>query len=136
MIRPVVHDPIRLGVPSTPATFADLPVAQDLRDTLHANRAHCVGMAANMIGVNKRIIAVEVADELLLMLNPAIVSKKGAFKATEGCLSLPGQRSTTRYREITVKYQDLSFVWQTRVFSGFPAQIIQHEMDHCNGILI
>lgn len=136
MIRPIVHDPIRLGVPSTPATFADLPAAQDLRDTLNANRAHCVGMAANMIGVNKRIIAIECGGEVLLMLNPAVLAKKGVYQTTEGCLSLPGQRKTTRYREITVKYQDTSFVWHTRGFTGFPAQIIQHEIDHCNGILI
>ena len=136
MIRPVVRDPIRLGVPSTPATFADLPAAQDLRDTLNANRAHCVGMAANMIGVHKCIIAIDFAGDVLLMLNPAILTKKGVYQTTEGCLSLPGQRTATRYREITVKYQDTHFVWHTRAFAGFPAQIIQHEIDHCNGVLI
>ena len=136
MIFPVVRDPIRLGVPSAPATFADLPAAQDLRDTLNANRAHCVGMAANMIGVNKRIIAIACGGEVLLMLNPAVLAKKGVYQTTEGCLSLPGQRTTARYREITVKFQNTRFVWHTRAFSGFPAQIIQHEIDHCNGVLI
>ncbi len=136
MIRPVVHDPIRLSAPSAPALLADKPTAQDLRDTLLANLEHCVGMAANMIGVNKRIIAVVLNGDILLMLNPQIVSKKGAYEATEGCLSLPGQRKTTRYREIRVQYQDLSFARHTQAFLGFPAQIIQHEIDHCNGILI
>ena len=136
MIRPVVHDPIRLGVPSAPATALDLPAALDLRDTLNANRAHCVGMAANMIGVQRRIIVIEFCSEALLMLNPSILAKKGAFETEEGCLSLPGQRKTTRYKEITVRYQDTSFGWHTKTFSGFPAQIIQHEVDHCNGILI
>ena len=136
MIRPVIHDPIRLAVPSVPATVADLPAAQDLRDTLNANRAHCVGMAANMIGVSRRIIAIDLGGEILLMLNPVILSKKGAYEAAEGCLSLPGQRKTTRYREIRVQFQDLAFARHTKVFLGFPAQIIQHEVDHCNGILI
>lgn len=136
MIRPVIHDPIRLGVPSAPATAMDLPAALDLCDTLTANRAHCVGMAANMIGVQKRIIVIAFCGEALLMLNPEIVSKQGQYETTEGCLSLPGQRKTTRYKEITVRYQDTAFVWHTKTFSGFPAQIIQHEVDHCNGILI
>ena len=108
MIRPVVHDPIRLSAPSAPALLADKPTAQDLRDTLLANLEHCVGMAANMIGVNKRIIAVALSGDILLMLNP----------------------------QIGVQYQDLSFARHTQVFLDFPAQIIQHEIDHCNGILI
>lgn len=136
MIRPVVRDPIRLSVPSAAATPADLPAAQDLLDTFAANRAGCVGMAANMIGVHRRMIVVEAFGAPLLMLNPSIIAKKGLYRTTEGCLSLAGRRETERYREITVRFQDADFRWQTRRLSGFPAQIVQHEMDHCNGILI
>ena len=136
MIRPVIHDPIRLSRPCAIATAADLPAAQDLLDTFLANRAGCVGMAANMIGVQKRIIVLEVFGAPLLMLNPSITAKKGAYRTKEGCLSLPGQRETERFREITVRYQDMSFCWQIKRLSGFPAQIAQHEIDHCNGILI
>ncbi len=136
MIRPVVRDPIRLSLPSAPAGPADLPAAQDLLDTFSANRAGCVGMAANMIGVQKRIIVLELFGRPLLMLNPSVIARKGAYCATEGCLSLPGRRETERFREITVRYQDTAFCWQTKRLSGFPAQIAQHEIDHCNGILI
>ena len=136
MIRPIVHDPIRLSRPSEPAAAADLPAAQDLLDTFLANRSGCVGMAANMIGVQKRIIVFELFGEPLLMLNPSVIAKKGAYRTTEGCLSLPGQKETERFRQITVRYQDVSFCWQTKQLSGFPSQIAQHEIDHCNGVLI
>ena len=136
MIRAVIHDPIRLSAPSAEATPADLTAAQDLLDTFLANRDGCVGMAANMIGVQKRIIVAEAFGAPLLMLNPSIVAKKGLYRTSEGCLSLPGQRETDRWREITVRYQDLSFRWHTKQLSGFPDRIVQHEIDHCNGILI
>lgn len=136
MIRPIVHDPIALSRPSEPAVIADLAAAKDLLDTFLANRAGCVGMAANMIGVQKRIIVLELFGAPLLMLNPVIDTRKGVYQTTEGCLSLPGQRETKRFREITVRYQDRSFCWHVQRLSGLPAQIVQHEIDHCNGVLI
>ncbi len=136
MIRPVIRDPVRLSLPSAKAGFADLPAAQDLLDTFLANRGACVGMAANMIGVCKRIIVLELFGAPVLMLNPAITAKKGPYRTKEGCLSLPGQRETERFREITVCYQDTAFCRQTKTLTGFSAQIVQHEIDHGNGILI
>lgn len=125
-----------LQQPSQEATEADLPVAQDLLDTLETHRHSCVGMAANMIGELKRIIAFDNDGSYLVMLNPEIVSRAGEYAAEEGCLSLAGTRSAVRYRTIKVRYQDLDMRQRTGTFTGFTAQIVQHEIDHCNGILI
>lgn len=119
-----------------PATKEDMQVVQDLLDTLKANEAGCVGMAANMIGVNKRIIAVNMGFVNVAMLNPVIVKKSGAYETEEGCLSLTGVRKTTRYENIEVEFQDISFHKQRQKYSGWTAQIIQHEIDHCDGIII
>ena len=136
MIKEIMHDPIFLCQKSQPATIADLLVAKDLLDTLIANKDGCVGMAANMIGVKKKIITFDNNGMYMTMLNPEIISKSGEYETEEGCLSLPGVRKTKRYQIITVKYQDLSMKSQTQTFMGWTAQIIQHEIDHCNGILI
>ena len=113
-----------------------LDVARDLLETLEANAAGCVGMAANMIGVAKRIIAFDNEGTYLVMFNPEIIKQDGPYTAEEGCLSLPGTRSAKRYRSIKVKYQNEAFQTRFKTFSGWTAQIIQHEIDHCNGILI
>ena len=118
------------------ATKADKQVVTDLMDTLRENREICVGMAANMIGVNKRIIAVNMGFINVAMLNPVIVKKSGAYETEEGCLSLDGVRKTTRYENIEVEFQDISFHKQRQKYSGWTAQIIQHEIDHCDGIII
>ena len=136
MIKEVVHDPIFLSQKSGTVTKMDLPVAKDLLDTLIANREGCVGMAANMIGVKKRIIVFDNGGMYMTMLNPEIICKSGEYDTEEGCLSLPGVRSTKRFHTIKVKYQDLSFKTCQQTFSGWTAQIIQHEIDHCNGVLI
>ncbi len=136
MVRPVVHDPLVLSRPSVPATAMDMQVALDLMDTLAANAEHCVGMAANMIGVHKRILAFSAGPFNVAMINPVIVKKSGAYEAEEGCLSLPGVRRTTRYKVIEVEYCDMSFKKKKGTFRDFTAQIIQHEMDHFEGILI
>ena len=136
MIRPICRDIFLLGQKSVPATEADLPVAQDLLDTLKAHETECVGMAANMIGVSKRIIVIDSGMINMAMLNPAITRKSGKFTTEEGCLSLDGVRETTRYRDIEVTYQDMNMKNQKRKFTGFTAQIIQHECDHLQGILI
>ncbi|MBO6014047.1 MAG: peptide deformylase [Oscillospiraceae bacterium] len=136
MVRPIVKDPVFLSQKSAPATALDLPVACDLRDTLAAHREGCVGMAANMIGVAKRIIIFDDNGTSVVMFNPEIISRSAPFETEEGCLSLPGTRKTTRYRSIRVEYQDEQLRKQRRSYAGFPAQIIQHEIDHCNGILI
>ena len=136
MVREIVHDPMFLQRKSEDATQADLQTAQDLLDTLRANFDRCVGMAANMIGVAKRIIAVNDNGKYLVMFNPEIISKFGEFETEEGCLSLPGIRPCTRYKNITVTYLDENFKKQRNRFSGWTAQIIQHEIDHCNGVLI
>ncbi len=125
-----------LQQPSQEATEADLPVAQDLLDTLEAHRHSCVGMAANMIGELKRIIAFDNDGSYLVMLNPEIVSRAGEYAVEEGCLSLAGTRPAVRYRTIKVRYQDLGRRRRTGTFTGFTAQIVQHEIDPCNGILI
>ena len=125
-----------LAVPSEKATRADKQHAMDLLDTLRANLERCVGMAANMIGVRKRIIAVHTGFAQVVMLNPVIVSKSGAYETEEGCLSLDGVRKTTRYEQIEVSYQDLMMKPHRQKYSGYVAQIIQHEVDHCDGILI
>lgn len=136
MIRPIMRNELVLQRPSEPAAEADLPIAQDLLDTLEAHRHSCVGMAANMIGQLKRIIAFDNDGSYLVMLNPEIVSQADAYPAEEGCLSLAGTRTATRYRTVKVRYQDLGMKPRTGTFTGFTAQIIQHEIDHCNGILI
>ena len=136
MVKPIVHDMLFLSIPSQAATEADLPVAQDLLDTLEANKLGCVGLAANMIGVSKCIIAFVDDDKYMAMMNPVIVEKKGEYDTEEGCLSLSGVRKTKRYEKIKVQYQNLKMQKKTRTFYGFTAQIIQHEVDHCMGILI
>ena len=137
MVREVIHDPIFLARKSVAAAREDLPVAQDLLDTLAANKDACVGMAANMIGILKRIIVFDNEGTYMVMLNPEIVSCSGLYETEEGCLSLlGGPRKTNRYRKIKVKYQTLEFQTRLKTFTGWPAQIIQHEIDHCNGILI
>ena len=136
MIQPIMKDVFFLQQKSEPATEADRQVIVDLLDTLRANAAGCVGMAANMIGVRKRIIAVNLGLMNLAMVNPEIVSKKRPYTAEEGCLSLVGVRKTTRYEEIEVAYLDQNFRPQKQKFTGWTAQIIQHEVDHCEGIII
>ena len=136
MIKEIVHDPVFLARKSSPATLFDLGTAKDLGDTLAAHADGCVGMAANMIGVLKRIIVFDNDGAYMTMLNPEITRKSGEYTAEEGCLSLSGTRKTKRYRNITVTWQDGEFRQQKRSFSGFTAQIIQHEIDHCDGILI
>lgn len=137
MVRQIVHDPFFLAGKSESATKEDIPVAKDLLDTLFANRAGCVGMAANMIGVRKRIIAFDNNGTYMVMFNPEITKQSGEYETEEGCLSLlGGPRKTKRYRSITVRYQTAEFKPKVQVFSGWTAQIIQHEIDHCNGVLI
>ena len=136
MIRPIMRDPVFLSQKSAPATRDDGAVFQDLLDTLEANHERCVGMAANMIGVHKRIIVFRVGPFSIGMYNPVIVKKSGPYETEEGCLSLDGQRKTTRYESIEVSFQDASFRPQKIAYSGYTAQIIQHEMDHCDGVLI
>ena len=136
MIREVCRDVLFLSQKSESATKDDMQVVQDLLDTLKANEAGCVGMAANMIGVKKRIIAVNMGFLNVAMLNPIIVKKTGAYETEEGCLSLTGVRKTTRYQEIEVEYYDVNWKKQRGKFTGWTAQIIQHECDHLEGIII
>ena len=137
MIKELVHDPILLARKSQPATREDLPVVQDLIDTIAAHKETCVGMAANMIGVTKRIIVFDDAGRYTVMLNPEIIRQSEPFDAEESCLSLlGGPRKTIRYQKIKVRYQTLDFQTRLKTFSGWTAQIIQHEIDHCCGILI
>ncbi len=136
MIKPINRNILSLSKPSAPATKADVQVGQDLLDTLNANQERCVGMAANMIGVHKRIIVFHNGLFPEVMYNPEIIGKSGRYETEEGCLSLLGTRPCTRYETITVKYQDKAFQWQTRRFTGYTAEIIQHELDHCDGIII
>ena len=137
MVKELVHDPLLLARKSQPATQEDLEAAQDLLDTLRAHHETCVGMAANMIGVQKRIIAFLCGKEYMLMLNPEIIACAGPYETEESCLSLlGGPRKTTRYQKIKVRYQTADLKERLRTFDGWTAQIIQHEVDHCNGILI
>lgn len=137
MVKELIHDPIFLGRKSVDATKEDLSVAQDLLDTLAFHKETCVGMAANMIGVYKRIIAFADGDGYSLMLNPVIIKASGEYETEEGCLSLlGGPRKTKRYKKIKVQYQTKEFQTRLKTFEGWTAQIIQHEIDHCNGILI
>ena len=136
MIRPIMRDETFLAQRAEPATPADLEIADDLLETLQANKAACVGMAANMIGVNKRIIAFEDEGKYTVMFNPEIVKRSGPYEAEEGCLSLFGRRKTKRYSFIKVQYQNREFQIRFKSYSGWTAQIIQHEVDHCEGIII
>ena len=136
MIRPIIHDPLFLALPSEAATERDRYIITDLKDTLTAHRDRCAGMAANMIGERKRIIAFCNGPLLMVMINPQITKKTGEYQAEEGCLSLAGVKKTKRWREIAVCYQDERFSLKVDLFSGFTAQVIQHECDHCDGILI
>ena len=136
MIREIVKDTFFLSQKSEPATRQDQPVIQDLLDTVRANADRCVGMAANMIGVKKNIIVVAVGPFQFAMINPVITRKSGPYETEEGCLSLSGVRPCTRYQEIEVDYLDQNFVKRHGKYSEWTAQIIQHEIDHCNGILI
>ena len=136
MERKIMKDPIFLAQKSTEATTEDLPTAQDLLDTLTAHKDGCVGMAANMIGVSKRIIVFDNDGKYMVMFNPEIIKCSGPYEAEEGCLSLEGKRQARRYRSIKVKYQHEAFQQRLKTFTGWTAQIIQHEIDHCNGIII
>ena len=137
MVRELVHDPILLGRKSAPAGEEDLQTARDLLDTLAAHRETCVGMAANMIGVCKRIIVFDNGGTPMVMLNPEIVKQSGEYETEESCLSLlGGPRKTKRYEKIKVRYQTMELEVRLKTFTGWTAQIIQHEVDHCNGVLI
>lgn len=136
MVQEIMKDMIFLAQPSDPATPDALPCAQDLLDTLKAHRESCVGMAANMIGVRRRIIAFNDAGKYAVLFNPEIVRRSDPYEAEEGCLSLAGVRSAKRYRKIQVRYQDDRFRTRYKTYEGWTAQIVQHEIDHCNGILI
>ena len=139
MQRPIMTSVSFLRRPAEPATADDLPIADDLRDTLEANRSRCVGMAANMIGEAKAISAFvdeEMGGRITVIFNPRITAADGAFDTSEGCLSLKGERRTLRYRRIEVDYQDRRMRERHATFTGWTAQIIQHEVDHCNGIII
>ena len=136
MVKDIVRDTLFLSQKSTVTTKDDAQVTQDLQDTLKAHRQTCVGMAANMIGYKKRTIIVSLGIMDMIMHNPVILSKKGENETEEGCLSLSGQRATKRYREIEVEFEDINFKKQKQVFRDRVAQIIQHEMDHLEGILI
>ena len=137
MVRELVHDPILLARKSVSATKEDLQIGQDLLDTLQAHREGCVGMAANMIGQLKRIIVFDNDGTPMLMYNPEIIKAAGEYETEEGCLSLlGGPRKTKRYQKIKVQYQTGDFQTRLKSFEGWTAQIIQHEIDHCNGILI
>ena len=136
MVKQIVRDTFFLGQPSEPATQADLSVGRDLLDTLQANWEACVGMAANMIGVKKNIIIVNMGLIDVVMFNPVIISRRGRYETEEGCLSLEGVRKTTRYQEIEVEYYDSSWKKQRQKLSGWTAQIAQHEIDHLSGKII
>ena len=136
MIQPIMHDPLFLAQKSAPAAPEDAPIARDLLDTLTAHADGCVGMAANMIGVRKRIIVAACAGGAVLMYNPEIIEASGEYQTEESCLSLEGTRPCTRFKRIKVAYLDASFAPREKSFSGFEAQIIQHEIDHCNGVVI
>ena len=136
MVREIMHDETFLAQKAEPATTEDLPIARDLLDTLTAHKDGCVGMAANMIGVNKRIIVFDNEGDYMVMFNPEIVKKSGPYQAEEGCLSLSGIRKARRWKSIKVQYQNEKFQTRFKTFTGWTAQIIQHEIDHCEGILI
>ena len=134
--KKILKDILFLSQVSQPASQEDLPLATDLQDTLQANRETCVGLAANMIGVQKRVIIFNIGMITMVMFNPILLSYKGPYKTEEGCLSLTGVRPTTRYETITVSYRDSKWQEQTITLTGFPAQICQHELDHLEGRII
>ena len=136
MVREIMKDEVFLAETSEKATAEDTEIARDLLETLEAHKAGCVGMAANMIGVRKRIIAFDNEGSYMVMFNPEIVKKSGAYEAEEGCLSLTGTRKTRRWQSIKVQYQNEKMQIRLKTFTGWTAQIIQHEIDHCNGIII
>lgn len=136
MVREIMKDEVFLAEASEKATAEDTEIARDLLETLEAHKAGCVGMAANMIGVRKRIIAFDNEGSYMVMFNPEIVKKSGAYEAEEGCLSLTGTRKTRRWQSIKVQYQNEKMQIRLKTFTGWTAQIIQHEVDHCNGIII
>lgn len=136
MIQEIMRDEIFLAQKAEPAVHEDLEAARDLLDTLSAHKDGCVGMAANMIGVNKRIIAFDNEGSYMVMLNPEIIKKSDPYEAEEGCLSLTGVRKVRRWKYIKVQYQNEKFQTRLKAFTGWTAQIIQHEIDHCEGILI
>ena len=136
MIKPIMKSEFFLRLPSEDAGPDDAATGQDLLDTLHEHVHECVGLAANMIGVRKRIIAVEAEDGYLVLFNPVILKKSGQYEAEEGCLSLEGVRKTKRWQSIKVQYQTMDGKLRIKTFTGWTAEIIQHEIDHCSGILI
>ncbi len=137
MVKELMHDAIFLGQKSEIATVEDLPSAQDLLDTLTAHKDTCVGMAANMIGIKKRIICFDNNGIYMTMFNPEIIKQSDPYETEESCLSLlGGPRKTKRYKKIRVQYETAEFKLRTKTFEGWTAQIVQHEIDHCNGILI
>ena len=136
MIQEICKDEIFLAQKAEPATPDDLPIAQDLIDTLTAHKDGCVGMVANMIGVNKRIIIFDNEGAYQVMFNPVIVKQSGPYQTEEGCLSLSGRRQTKRWKSIKVQWQNETFQTRLKTFTGWTAEIIQHEIDHCDGILI
>lgn len=136
MVREIMKDEVFLAEASEKATAEDTEIARNLLETLEAHKAGCVGMAANMIGVRKRIIAFDNEGSYMVMFNPEIVKKSGAYEAEEGCLSLTGTRKTRRWQSIKVQYQNEKMQIRLKTFTGWTAQIIQHEIDHCNGIII
>ena len=137
MVKELMHDPVFLALKSEPAAKDDLQVAQDLLDTLTANQASCVGMAANMIGVRKRIIVFDNQGVYMIMFNPQILKMSEPYHTEEGCLSLlGGPRLCKRYKTVKVQWQNEQFQTRIKTFTGWTAKIIQHEIDHCNGILI
>lgn len=136
MIKAITTNQDFLRQPSQPATLSDQAIIQDLKDTLTAHRQECIGMAANMIGYHKRIIIASLGPLNLILVNPQIVAKSQPYQTKEGCLSLTGQRPTTRFKKVTVNFLNQDFQKQTLTLSDLAAEIVQHEIDHCNGILI
>ena len=136
MVQEIMRDEVFLSQKAEPATPEDLPIAQDLLDTLAAHKDGCVGMAANMTGVSKRIIAFDNEGKYMVMFNPEIIKKSSLYEAEEGCLSLTGTRRARRWQSIKVQYQNEQFQTRFKAFTGWTAQIIQHEIDHCEGIMI
>ena len=136
MVREIVHDPVFLSQKCIEASERDIGIAEDLIDTLRANLDRCVGMAANMIGERRRIIAFAKGPMIIAMLNPKIISGYGEYESEEGCLSLEGTRKVKRYRSIRLRWQDVRMKEHIGTLDGFQAQIVQHEVDHCNGILV
>ena len=136
MVREIMKDTAFLSQKAEIAAAEDVSVAQELLETLEAHRDGCAGMAANMIGINKRIIAFDNEGKYMVMFNPEIIKKSGPYQAQEGCLSLPGTRTAKRWKSIKVQYQTETFQTRVKTFTGWTAQIIQHEIDHCEGVLI